>query len=308
MFEFLKRRLIGEEWNMAFRLKENHSDCILKNKNYEFTIIKNTWRYWCADPFLLENEEKTFIFFEMFDRLKLKGVIACSEIKDDKPQKPKIVMEQPYHLSYPNVFKVGDKIYMVPETNKAEKIQVFEAILFPAQWKLIDVLIDDIVGCDTTFLLKDDKLWLFTLQVQGNNVLNDKLLLFYKDNPTNKWLSHKKNPITNDVLQARPAGKIFYYNNMIIRPSQDCNESYGAALNFNKIEEVSQDEYIETLFMKLTPSLLKLNDRYKVTGVHTYNSSSKYEIIDIKRTKIDFISAISHIVFSIKRKVINFFC
>ena len=59
----------------------------------EFTVLPNTIRYWAADPFIISVGEKEYLFFEMFDRLKSKGLIGYREINGDKIGKMKIAYE-----------------------------------------------------------------------------------------------------------------------------------------------------------------------------------------------------------------------
>ena len=55
--------LYAESWNVAWRKQGVGS--ILKDKKTEFTVIKNSFRYWAADPFLFEYEGKKYIFAEL---------------------------------------------------------------------------------------------------------------------------------------------------------------------------------------------------------------------------------------------------
>lgn len=59
-------RLKKDEWIIAIR----------KRGEEQFRIIPNTLRYWCADPFVKEIDGHTFLLFEMYDRLKGKGLIG----------------------------------------------------------------------------------------------------------------------------------------------------------------------------------------------------------------------------------------
>ena len=61
MFDRIKK----DEWIIAIRRKEN---CLLSRSGGGFKIIPNSLRYWCADPFLLDIDNTTFLLFEMYDR------------------------------------------------------------------------------------------------------------------------------------------------------------------------------------------------------------------------------------------------
>ena len=70
----------------------------------------------------------------------------------------------------------------------------------------------------------------------------DELFLFYADELlTNHWKPHPKNPVVSDVKSARPAGSLFFYNNKLYRPSQDCSFRYGYATVINEIIEMNPE-------------------------------------------------------------------
>ena len=44
-----------ECWTIAYRKRELDESGGIFNSRSAFTTIKNTWRYWCADPHLYES-------------------------------------------------------------------------------------------------------------------------------------------------------------------------------------------------------------------------------------------------------------
>lgn len=77
----------------------------------EFTVLPNTIRYWAADPFIISVGEKEYLFFEMFDRLKSKGLIGYREINGDKIGKMKIAYEQ--NIIYPFLIFLNTKMNII---------------------------------------------------------------------------------------------------------------------------------------------------------------------------------------------------
>ena len=70
-----------------------------------------------ADPCLVDRGGSSYLFFEELRFAENKGFISCCELTPDgRTTPPEIVLERPYHLSYPFVFFVGDDAYMLPET------------------------------------------------------------------------------------------------------------------------------------------------------------------------------------------------
>lgn len=98
-----------EFWTIAYR--KRGAKLLLEDSTAAFHIIKNTWRYWCADPHLFENEGRTYVFAELYDRVLRRGVIGCCEITDNGYTPWKIVLKMPWHLSYPHIFKKDGDIY-----------------------------------------------------------------------------------------------------------------------------------------------------------------------------------------------------
>ena len=89
------------------------------------------------------------------------------------------------------------------------------------------------------------------------------------------WISHPMNPVVSDVTRARPAGKIFISNHKIYRPSQDCSENYGNALNISEITKLSESEYSEKLISKV-----RANWNKNMQRIHTYNFDDNISVID----------------------------
>ena len=113
---------------------------------------------------------------------------------------------------------------------------------------------------------------------------NYELFLFYSENPIgDKWISHPQNPIISDVRKARPAGKIFSFQNKLYRPSQDGSYYYGYGVNINRIKKINEFEYEEEVENKILP---KWDN--KITRIHTFTYNSGLSIMDAKlrRTRL----------------------
>ena len=68
------------------------------------------------------------IFLEVYDRATKRGHIGVSRLsRDGVFERPVPVLERPYHLSYPFVFRWRDQWFMMPETSNAARIEVFSA-------------------------------------------------------------------------------------------------------------------------------------------------------------------------------------
>lgn len=293
----LNNFLFREEWTLAIRKRGENLLFEPDGTQGKFSIISNSRRYWCGDPFLFKNDGKTYVFFEMYDRWKERGVIGYREIYGvGKYSEMKIAFDCGHHLSYPNIFEKDGEIYIVPESYLAKCIQAYRAVKFPDKWEKCKVLVNNIVACDTTFI--DDN-YMIAMANNSTNTKNEAIL-FRKDEDL--WVRTANNPIDTDLAHARCAGKIFNYQGQLIRPAQDCVGGYGNGINFRKIIEYKNNKYTEETIAKIGIGDVKHNENSKYNGVHTYNFDDDYEVIDLKISKaFHLISIISRYCGKVQR-------
>jgi hypothetical protein len=95
----------------------------LKNPVITARDITDVTADFVADPFMIRENNKWHMFFEVMTR---KGEIGLAQSSDglhwDYRQ---IVLREPFHLSYPYVFKWNDDYYMIPEANQTEMRLLF---------------------------------------------------------------------------------------------------------------------------------------------------------------------------------------
>lgn len=83
-----------------------------------------------ADPFLACENGNYYMFFEVFSRHG--GDIGLATSKDAiNWQYKRIVLDEPFHLSYPDVFKWEDNYYMIPESAEDSSVRLYKAKKFP---------------------------------------------------------------------------------------------------------------------------------------------------------------------------------
>lgn len=265
-----------EQWGLLFYLKQNDS----KIQNGFQKIIPPNDRFY-ADPFIVSKEDNYFVFIEEFVYSQNKGHISYLKINQNgECSKPKKILECPYHLSYPFIFKVNNDYYMIPETSANKSIELYRCVKFPDKWEFVKTLMKDIVAVDSTILEKDGKWWLFTSTSEMNESSNDILNLYYSNDLLNgEWLPHPKNPIISDVRKARSAGKILKIEDKLYRPSQDCSIGYGRGIRLNLIKILNEKKYDELTI----GSIYSHED--KIEGMHTYSNDRNLTIFDYKKLK-----------------------
>lgn len=271
-----------EQWILFYRFRKNNTPApaIFQYKR----LVPPKDRFW-ADPLVICDNDRYFIFFEELFYKENKGRIAVIEISKEGVCSPaKVVLDRPYHLSYPFVFFYEGCYYMIPETHKNSTIELYKATEFPFQWEFVMNLMENVVAVDTTVFFKDNKVWLFTNLVEMEGApYHDELFLFSADCLfTKEWKSHPCNPIVSDVKSARSAGALFFYNGKLYRPSQDCSYRYGYSIVVNEVVALNEKEYKETKVSTVLP-----NWEPGVFGTHTLSFSQDLTVIDalIKRKK-----------------------
>lgn len=242
-------------------------------------------RYW-ADPFVVERDGRYYVYIEEKLYAAGRGRIACLTMAEDgQVLDQQVVLEAPYHLSYPFVFEHQGEIYLLPESAQHRTLDLYRCARFPDRWEPVGTLMRDVYAVDATLLEHAGKWWLFAnLKAEGGSSW-DRLHLFSADSPlAGNWTPHPSNPIVDDVSSARPAGRIFRRGPDLIRPSQDCSRRYGYAVKFNRILTLDEHSYRETTESALIPP--RGNE---IIAAHTWNSAGGLTLIDalIRRSRLN---------------------
>jgi len=197
-----------------------------------------------ADPFMVETPDGYYLFFEVLDLDSNTGDIGYAVSQDLKEWTyQKIVIDEPFHLSYPGIYKWNGDYYMIPESADNNDVRLYRATSFPDEWEYLGELLSDAKYYDPTAFYRDGKWWMFTSSV-GNGVLN----LYYSDNLQSGWQPHPMNPLIEDEPDiARPAGHLFEYDNRLYRVIQDDFPAYGVQVYAAEITRLSTDSYSETV-------------------------------------------------------------
>ena len=271
----VKDLFVKEEWNIAIRPRGEK--LLFEDKNTDgFKVLKNSFRYWCADPFLLSKDGKDWLFFEMYDRFKGKGEIGYRIIENGKVGKMKKAYEISTHLSFPNIFEYGGEIYMMPESCNAGKVSILRAVKFPDCWEEVHVLLERKV-CDSALLLREEQTYLLTQPLDAKESRLERYII-----ADGCAYACEESPIVKGKKASRMAGAIIEREGEHIRVSQDCVKGYGLALDFHRICAFKVGEYKEETLQRIGIEDMPEIQRKKYVGLHTYNLSENYEAIDLK--------------------------
>ena len=228
--------LRGESpWN----LKSNTiSNPIISRKDFEGEEIN-----FVADPFGYFKDDRWFLFYESMAVGSRKGKICVSQSSDLQSwTRGEVILEEPFHLSYPQIFEFDDELYMVPETYEKGEIRLYRCTHFPLEWKFEKVLLP-IEAVDSTLLQCGNQWWMFVCDTPKSH---DRLRLYYSDDLKGEWTEHPQSPIyPKNNQNSRSAGKVMRYGDKIFRFAQDCSKFYGECVRAFEIEELNVSFYKE---------------------------------------------------------------
>lgn len=206
-----------------------------------------------------------------------RGEIWAAVIAADKPMeavfRPWLCTN--FHLSYPFPFYDGDVLHMMCESWEAGGLFLWRKT--PQGWQMHGQIIDR-PTIDATIWHGDDRWWLFCGLAHDHP--SERLHIFFADRPEGPWQPHPGNPVKTSPRSSRPAGPLFWWGDMLIRPAQDCSSVYGGAITLNVVERCDVHRYSEFDLRQLTP------DSHYPDGIHTICAAGDMTIVDGKRMEV----------------------
>lgn len=261
-------------WRLALRLRSQRLLYQTGDVNGStFKWLTPPRGHFHADPFLIEHDGRTWMFFEDYIYAESKAAIVCREVlQSGEVGEIRTVLKRPYHLSYPFVFKHDANYYLIPESASNGTVELYRATDFPHKWVLEKVLYRG-KAVDTTVYFDSGTFWFFTtLQAPAGDGMC--LCLFHSDRIDGEWRWHPSNPVSMDVQDSRCGGRVFRQGRMLVRVSQDCSGRYGSSFSFREILTLTKTDYKEILLQTVAPW------SESFSGTHTYDYCSKIEVID----------------------------
>jgi len=272
------REFYHEDWSVA-HLAGSPSDYIGRDASAR---VVRVWPHaigrYLADPWVVSHDGKRYIFCEEFDYETDRGAVVVAELPwCDEPTSAAI--EEPYHLSYPQIFEHDGVMFCIPESAQARNVCLYRAIAFPHRWQRVRTLIEDFSAVDSTLVQFNGKWWLFcTSSETAERGFNSHLYVWYADDLLGQWRQHAANPVKIDVRSSRPAGPFFTHDGRLYRPSQDCSRTYGGAICLNRIDKLTETDFKETVTGVIRPPAGRYSE-----GIHTISCAGSVCIVDVKR-------------------------
>jgi asparagine synthase (glutamine-hydrolysing) len=230
-------------------------------------------RHW-ADPSIFEHDGQVWLFFEeMVDPSRV-GHICCGRLTSGgELLDPRPVLQQPHHLSFPQIIAGDGEVFMLPESAQGGGVDLYRAARFPDQWVFEKRLLD--FRCVDSSIFHTRGSWWMTTSPQvvpGHTPIS---WLLRADRITGPWEFHPGGMVASDVRVARGAGSVFEAAGRLIRPSQDGSVSYGHALILNEIVSLAETPYRERTICRIDPGWMA-----RLEGVHSYSRVGEWEAID----------------------------
>ncbi len=242
-----------------------------------------------ADPFMIHNKNKIYVFFEVFKNNKEKFIGVCSS-RDYKNFKylGKCLGGKNIKLSYPYIIKDKNTYYMFPEQQTKNKKRLNHVYYtsndeFPFKWKkkaeLFKTKNEEI---NDKIVFKHNNTW-FMFYGSGGR----KLLCAYSDSLEKGWKQHPQNPILlGKKLPTRPGGNLFRLNKwLMVFLQKEKNNEYGKEVYPLLIKYLSKDKIKAVMGESINTNIIENEE--EVTRLHTFclekNKDKLIYLIDVFR-------------------------
>lgn len=248
-----------------------------KSELWRSIEVKNPQgRFW-ADPFLYSHGGRTYCFVEDFVGKTNKAHITVLEIAGTKAIEHGIALAEPFHLSFPFLFRYKGELFMCPECFESGQIRIYRCTGFPLKWELAAVVMEGVSAVDTVLFEKAGKWWMLTsFDESGAGDPSSELYVFSSDSPLGtSWTPHPQNPIRIDAHGGRNAGLIIDGEKIFRLAQRQGFDQYGQGLLVFEIKTISESTYVEQLVSEIDPAFRK-----GLRGTHHLSCDGETTVID----------------------------
>lgn len=277
MRSFLRRAFFGRSWDIAYRQITAEAPLPFQPTT-GYRLLRATSHFWCADPFCVVRNGRTYVFVEMMRMWRGIGSIGVFEINPDGSSALTEVIREKFHLSYPNVFEWDGQMYMVPESSRARKLLLYKAADFPTRWTLETVLLDNVELVDNSLLICGGNRYLFSY-CKGHPERSP--VVFELHETTIHPLGRLENARSN-----QGAGNVLAVDGERYRPVQDSTNFYGERILVQHVRGVPGEQYSEEFSGAIGPeNIMAAEATNRYDAIHTINRWGNIEVVDLGYTR-----------------------
>ncbi|MFG1691097.1 hypothetical protein ACGF5M_02885 [Gemmatimonadota bacterium] len=242
-------------------------------------VVENPRGRYFADPFVIEHNGRQVCFVEDYVYDTRRAHITAIELSERGWKELGIALQEPFHLSFPFVFRYENELYMIPESHEADEIRLYKCRVFPLEWDLHRTLMKGVSAVDTIVFQHADRWWLFTnidLIHSGDHSHSHSLYAFHGDSPlSDRWTPHSANPLMVDSSAARNGG-VIVEGDRVFRVCQSQGfGTYGRSTRVFEVDELSEKTFAAKLVMSRNPDFLA-----GVLGTHHLHCDGRVTVFD----------------------------
>lgn len=249
----LRKLLFRHRWEVAIVTAASWRSAVL----WRAKPVKAPAGSWIADPFLFEDGGETWMLAERYVEAKSRGVIALFRKVSGKPEFAYVedVLEEPFHLSFPFVFRHGGDLFMIPESADARQVRLYKADGGPHHWTLASVLIDNVDAVDTMVVpASDGNLGLLTsIKRASCGSFNGELHGYLGSAPDGPWIA-LSDPVSVSASLGRNGGMIDAPDGFYRVAQSPGFGEYGKCANVTRIDSLDNLGLDETLVQVIQPA------------------------------------------------------
>ncbi len=237
-----------------------------------------------ADPFALWRGGRLHVFVERYDyRVRVGTIEVLVYDADFMLVDRRLVLSEPWHLSYPFVFEADGDTWMLPEAHRSHGLTLYRAVRFPDRWEPAARIALDHVAVDASPLFHDGLWWLFYTSADREADKMTALHAAWAERLTGPWTPHPANPVRVDPASARPGGTPCLIDGIVTLPVQDCSRTYGGAIRPLRIDVLTPDRFHAEAGEAILPPP---SAAPFIEGLHTLAAAGPVTLVDMKRTEL----------------------
>ena len=260
-----------------------------RNPEWKIQVAKNldsedSWRTLkfrylsgMADPFIVDDGTSDFIFFEGFKRRREHGKIYKVEINSNSEDEfefgdAELIFDIGAHVSFPYVFNLEKKWYLIPESSAVNKLLILEAEGLSGPWIIKHSVDFGFSILDSVVIPDGPNLRLFgSRKINGDSSLGYLLQNFTSTSGLGgPWIKDENKGIWSDK-KGRLGGVRTHNGKFEIFTQSGCKGNYGHHLEVTNLSDLFLFDKKSKVFM--VPSK---NER-----IHHFSSNTKFKTRDI---------------------------